>query len=419
MSRRVIRNTPTKNSASGVWSLRDVIQHRTGNLWPEIKTFELTTSSATAVENGSPITITLTTANVPDGTVIPYTITGISQDDLDSGNINGNFTITDNSGSVSLSFIDDLAEEVLETATVSLPTIPMQPSKSFTVLDPPKGQQAYTTPGTYSWVAPDGVTSVCVVCVGAGGSGGFQWSSGGGGGGGLGYKNNISVTPGQSYTVVVGDKGSSVSNARDNLGAAGTSYFINTSTVAGWGAGRGGTGSSSSGWGAYGGGYTGDGGGAGGNGAVSGSWTHGGGGAGGYSGNGASRYNDTNAQGGGGGAGQYYSSTYGVGAGGGVGILGEGANGSTYANGTGYGGRGGSGGGDGMAGESGTTTSTNVWERSASVTTSGSNQILGGQYGGGGGGSGTTRGGGFGGTGAVRIIWGVGRSFPSTNTGDV
>ena len=30
------------------------------------------------------------------------------------------------------------------------------------------GQQEYTTPGTYTWIAPNGVTSVCVVCVGAG-----------------------------------------------------------------------------------------------------------------------------------------------------------------------------------------------------------------------------------------------------------
>ena len=33
------------------------------------------------------------------------------------------------------------------------------------------GQQAYTTAGTYSWVAPAGVTSVSVVCVGGGGHG--------------------------------------------------------------------------------------------------------------------------------------------------------------------------------------------------------------------------------------------------------
>lgn len=285
------------------------------------------------------------------------------------------------------------------------------------------GNETFSTPGTHSWTCPAGVSSVCVVAVGAGGSGGYQWSSGGGGGGGLGWKNNISVTAGQSYTVVVGDKGSSVANAYNSGGQGGNSYFIDTSTVCGFGAGRGGLDYSGQtqivGHGAYGGGYAGDGGGAGGNGAISGSWTHGGGGAGGYSGDGASRHGGTSSSGGSGGAGQYYSSTYGVGAGGGVGLFGEGTSGDTYANGTGYGGRGGSGGGDGMAGETSNSTSTNIWERTAYLTTTGNNQILGGQFGGGGGGSGTSKGGGYGGTGAVRIVWGSNVAFPSTNTGEI
>lgn len=78
------------------------------------------------------------------------------------------------------------------------------------------GDQLYDTPGTYSWTAPDGVTSVSVVCVGGGGSGcrGYSPATGqsrqGGGGAGLGWKNNISVVPGQSYTVVVGQGGNGV-----------------------------------------------------------------------------------------------------------------------------------------------------------------------------------------------------------------
>ena len=74
----------------------------------------------------------------------------------------------------------------------------------------PPGQQAYTTAGTYTWVAPTGVTSVSVVCVGSGSS---IYA------GALSYKNNISVTPGNSYTVKVGSSSSS------------QSYFIDTSTV--------------------------------------------------------------------------------------------------------------------------------------------------------------------------------------------
>ena len=66
----------------------------------------------------------------------------------------------------------------------------------------PTGQQAYTTAGTYSWTCPYAVTSVSVVCVG-GGTGG-HYNSASGGGGGLGWKNNITVVPGNTYTVVVG-----------------------------------------------------------------------------------------------------------------------------------------------------------------------------------------------------------------------
>ena len=86
--------------------------------------------------------------------------------------------------------------------------------------DPPSvGQQSYTSAGSFTWTAPAGVTSVCVVCVGAGGDGGSNKH--GDGGGGLGWKNNIPVTPGQSYAVVVGTK------------PGGTSYFIDTNTVYG------------------------------------------------------------------------------------------------------------------------------------------------------------------------------------------
>lgn len=56
----------------------------------------------------------------------------------------------------------------------------------------------YTTPGTYNWTCPQNVTSVHVVCVGAGGGPGSGFDGGddqaGGGGGGLGYRNNIAVT---------------------------------------------------------------------------------------------------------------------------------------------------------------------------------------------------------------------------------
>ena len=144
------------------------------------------------------------------------------------------------------------------------------------------GQQAYTSAGTYTWVAPSGVTSVSVVAVGGGGwprrycCGGVMK---GGGGGGLGYKNNYTVTPGSSYTVVVGAGAQcGVSNC------GGTSYFVDASTVvSGRGANQGNENYNFQGY--KGGTFTGTGGGNGGDGAIGGTGS-GGGGAGGYSGNG-------------------------------------------------------------------------------------------------------------------------------------
>ena len=260
------------------------------------------------------------------------------------------------------------------------------------------GQADYTSPGTYSWTAPAGVTSVNVLAVGAGGYGG----GGGGGGGGLGWKNNISVTPGGSYTVVVG--------ATSTSQAGGISYFVSTVTVSGGGGGKG-TGGSSGG---VGGTYTGDGGGNGGAGSASNGWGGGGGGAGGYSGDGgaggSSSGNDYagNAGGGGGGGGggghsgsDSSDSFRKGGGGGGVGINGEGSSG---AGGVSHG----QGGSAGSAGQNGNSSDANYGG-------------AGGIYGGGGGGTNDTTGN-FSRSpsgGAVRIIWGPGRAFPSTNTGDM
>ena len=271
----------------------------------------------------------------------------------------------------------------------------------------PPGQQEYTTPGSYSWVAPTGTTKVSVVAIG-----GAQFP-----GGGLGYKNNISVTPGSSYTVVVGAGGAS----------PGDSYFINTSTVAGF-----------KGQSALGGSYAGDGGGAGG--TVYSCYGGGGGGAGGYSGNGGNagsggttNVNGCNGSGGGGGGGGgggsnqvsglfLYRSA--GGGGGGTGIYGSGCSGSGGVKST----SGGAGGGGGSSGTSGNT-------GGASSPGSPGAGVAGGSFGGGAGRAGfsvqffcffgnccpppvTIYGSqSYGGGGAVRIIWpGCARSFPSTRT---
>ena len=271
-------------------------------------------------------------------------------------------------------------------------------------IDPwkPGQSQTYTVSGFHTWTCPVGVTSVSVVCVGGGGGG---YDDIGGGGGGLGYKNYISVSPGTGYTVGVGSFGNN-SAYPDSQG--GDSFFISTSIVRG-GGGRGGGdferyGVQLPGDG-LGGTFTGDGGGNGGNGGTGGA--AGGGGAGGYSGTGGAGGGPTQngnvgaGGGGGGGAGGEgsYPNNFLGSSGGGVGLLGEGASGaagSYAAGGNSTGAGGGSGGGAGANGDSGCPAAES-----------------GGDYGGGGGSGNRGNCADEGAVGAVRIIWGEGKEFPS------
>jgi len=264
------------------------------------------------------------------------------------------------------------------------------------------GENLYTTPGTFSWIAPANVTSVSVVAVGGGGGDAAGCTQGAGGS---------------------------------------QSYFINSSLVRGGGGGRG-TGYVYCYAGGAGGDYAGTGGGyggAGGSGNNS-AGSGGGGGAGGYSGAGGAGGTGSNSSGvyaadgaagtGGAGGGGGFKYTLNHGGGGGVGVYGQGSSGaggtSSYS-GTGSGGGGGSGG-----------------------ATASDSDRLGGAYGGGSGSNGprASSGGGGGGLGylnnynvspgtsyavivggggatiaqagggAVRIIWpGNIRTFPSTLTG--
>jgi len=246
------------------------------------------------------------------------------------------------------------------------------------------GSLTYTGIGnTQTFVAPAGVTSVSVVAVGAGG---IQ------GAGGLGYKNNISVVPGNSYTLRTG---------RGNAGGCTIdSYFISVCVV------RGGSGTGAN----AGGTYTGDGGGNGGAGGAGGGAP---GGAGGYSGAGGKGgayggavcscnfASGLDGSGGGGGGGGFvysrypacgYCCTY-VGGGGGVGLCGQGTSGT--------GGPGGQGGGGGSGGTAGGTPTPCV-KGVPGVHGGGGRSIYANSWN----------------PGAVRVVWpGNTRQFPSTCVG--
>lgn len=286
------------------------------------------------------------------------------------------------------------------------------------------GQQAYTTAGTYTFTVPAGITSICAVCVGAGAAGND------GRGGMLSYSNNLPTTPGESLTVVVPG-----TTTGFNTASPASISRSATALVRALGGGAGGTpvgdvynyGGNAGNYGGYGG--------------------SGGGGAGGYSGSGGTGEGNTGTgtagSGGGGGGGGMGGSQYsytafseewlgnaGGGGGGGVGILGIGSSGALGNNGGGLqsaGGQGGFGGSTGSGGLNGYTGGS-TYVQGCSYGEGGS----GGDYGGAGAmygsgfysiwdnslaefvvqcaGSGVT---GNGAGGAVRIIWGAGRSYPS------
>lgn len=69
---------------------------------------------------GSIVTFTLTTENVPEGTLVPYSITGISSSDISSGSLSSNFIIDDEgTASRTIGIRNDSLSEGTETLTIS------------------------------------------------------------------------------------------------------------------------------------------------------------------------------------------------------------------------------------------------------------------------------------------------------------
>lgn len=219
----------------------------------------------------------------------------------------------------------------------------------------PAGQIVFNTSGTTNWTVPTGVTSICCVCIQANG--------------------NAAATTVAVASIVVCQalNGSRIGDGGGGGGVPGTRVF------------------------------------------VSGYWYGGGaGGAGGYGGNGGnggttSGAGATSGSGGGGGGGSGGVGPGGPGrAGGGTGLLGQGANGAAGSSGAaGLPGSNGSGTlyGGGLAGTgtaSGLGGGALAYKNNVAVTPGSTVVISIGAS-----------------NGAVRIIWGAGRAYPSTNTGDV
>ena len=143
--------------------------------------------------------------------------------------------------------------------------------------------QTFTSTGT--WLCPAGVTSITIECWGGGGAGGgsitllYPNAGAGGGGGGYTKTTSVSVTPGNTYNITVGQGGAGNANVFTgsiNGNNGGDSYFGASIGIAHGGNGGGGNGGSA------------------GVGGVGGTWN---------GGNGAAAKDNQNSGGGGGGAG--------------------------------------------------------------------------------------------------------------------
>ena len=79
-------------------------------------------SSSTSVDEGGSFTITLTTTNVDDNTIVPYTVSGVDVNDFDGlDSENGNFNISNNSDTLDVSVKNNAITELSgQTFTLSL-----------------------------------------------------------------------------------------------------------------------------------------------------------------------------------------------------------------------------------------------------------------------------------------------------------
>lgn len=203
-----------------------------------------------------------------------------------------------------------------------------------------KDDQVFSTVGSTSFTVPDNVHYISAVCVGGGGgscSGHPSSARGAGAGGDLVY-GTISVTPGETLTIVVGDGGTGAAYSSSTTGGHGGSSGVKrgSSFLLRAKGGKGGGNSSSQDTSLVDSAVTNSGQNSGGISNTSGAGGLGGGGAAGYSGDGGDGGSNviaaTNGAGGAGGGGAYSTYIYYGGFGGGVHLYGEGSSGSAGVN---------------------------------------------------------------------------------------
>jgi len=178
--------------------------------------------SVTALNEGNSVTFNISTDGVSSGTTLYYTIEGtVNPSDFTDNATQGNFSIQNDSASVTKTLMEDGTTEGIETFVFKIHTGSytgpvVYQSSTVTVYDTSKtvyiGTYKFQSPSHYSttggnWNVPANTTYIQVMAWGSGGEpDGYPNGFPGGDGGGGGFAQAvIPVTPGESLSVAVGE----------------------------------------------------------------------------------------------------------------------------------------------------------------------------------------------------------------------
>lgn len=106
----------------------------------------------TNYNEGATITALVTTENIPNGTTVGYTVTGISAGDLSSGITTGSITITNNSGSVQFTLSNDGLTEGTDTFTITLSSLDSAENITGNLSDSATITDTSNNPNTALWL---------------------------------------------------------------------------------------------------------------------------------------------------------------------------------------------------------------------------------------------------------------------------
>lgn len=225
------KNAANTSSSVGIWDVVEAQQSKGRSVWPTYSDVSYSLSrSASSVDEGSSVTITLNTVNVANGN-IPYTIsgTGITSGDFSPATLTGNFNLSSGTASVTLTLSADATLEgaesfllsldngkasisvsINDTSTVATRTFTISPSvsgKSTWNLDT-DGPLSLTSASSWT-ITPTSSFTGYVKMWGAGGGGArsggdYPPELGGGGGAAVG---DVAFSNGVSYVLSVGGGG--------------------------------------------------------------------------------------------------------------------------------------------------------------------------------------------------------------------